>query len=444
MTPRAAPTSPLRLLAGPPAAAGAESLADHRRRLGPLPDWSGIPGVIPVLEASGLLGRGGAGFPVGRKWRTVAERRTGRAVVLANGAEGEPLSHKDRALMALRPHVVIDGALLAAGAVGADEVILYVGAEHRAARTALSRALAARASELLVPVRLVAAPPGYVSGEESAAVHFVNSGDARPTTVPPRVFERGVAGAATLVNNVESLANAALIGRFGDAWYRAAGSGQTRGTALVTVGAGMGGTVREIELGSPLAQVIADAGAHGPGSHGAGPHSSRVNGSGTLGTAMPLARVRAILLGGYFGGWVDAAEARGLTLDPVGLRAVGRSFGCGVVSVLPDDACGVIATARIMAYMAGQSARQCGPCVFGLGAIAGALERLATGNAARDDLGRVARWAGMIAGRGACRHPDGAVGLVQSALRVFGDEFEAHRRGRRCTATARASLAGVA
>ncbi len=131
-----------RLLAGPAFAAGAEGFADQIGRLGPVPLGDARGGLIPTLEASGLLGRGGAGFPVGRKWRTVAEHSNDDAVVLANGAEGEPLSAKDRALMTLRPHLVIDGALLATRAVGADAVILYVGAGHTAARASLRRALA--------------------------------------------------------------------------------------------------------------------------------------------------------------------------------------------------------------------------------------------------------------------------------------------------------------
>ena len=157
---------------------GTESLGSHRQRLGPLP---AVPAgeLIAELEASGLLGRGGAGFPVGRKWRTVAQRSSGRAVVLANGAEGEPLSHKDRSLMTARPHLVIDGALLGARAVGADDIIFYVGSEHRAAEAAMRHALAER-QDVRGRATIVSAPAGYVSGEESAAVHFVNAGDARP------------------------------------------------------------------------------------------------------------------------------------------------------------------------------------------------------------------------------------------------------------------------
>src|SRR2546429_616439 len=180
---------PGRLPAGPEMeliarAAGAESLTAHLQRLGPMPALpSGA--LIAEVEASGLVGGGGAGFPVGRKWRAVAERAAGSAVVLANGAEGEPLSFKDRSLMAARPHLVIDGALLAARAVGASDITFYVGAEHRTADAALRQALAERTGEVRGRTRIVAAPAGYVSGAESAAVHYVNAGDARPTASPP-------------------------------------------------------------------------------------------------------------------------------------------------------------------------------------------------------------------------------------------------------------------
>ncbi len=212
-----------RLLAGPPLDGPAEPLDAHRARLGGLPDGAGVHDLIGTLEASGLLGRGGAGFPVGRKWRALAERKGGPAVVVVNGAEGEPASFKDRILMANRPHLVVDGAILAADAIGADEIVFYVGAEHEPAVAAMSRAIEERRRELSRPIRLVQAPISYVAGEASAAVNFINTGDARPTTTPPRVSERGVGGAPTLVQNVESLAYAALIARFGERWYRSAG-----------------------------------------------------------------------------------------------------------------------------------------------------------------------------------------------------------------------------
>jgi NADH:ubiquinone oxidoreductase subunit F (NADH-binding) len=404
--PMAAGNAQRRLFDGRPLPAGPEPLAEHMARLGPLPSRRERKDVLPALEASELLGRGGGGFPVGRKWRSVAERSGGRAVVLANGAEGEPLSAKDRAVMTLRPHAVLDGALLAADAVGADEVILYLGSAHRAARRSMTDALGQRV--VPVPVRIVAAPDRYIAGEESAAVHFVNQGDARPTASPARPYERGVAGRPTLVQNVESLAYAGLIARFGPDWYRGESAAGPGGIGLMTLAGVAHPGVREIELGTPLGQVISQSGAR-------------------------QGETRAVLLGGYFGRWVAMPDAWPTALEPAALRAAGLTFGCGVVSVLGPDGCGVSQTSAILDYLAEQSAAQCGPCVFGLRAIADATARLASRSAASDDLVRIERWAGQLAGRGACRHPDGAAGLLQSALEAFGDEWNRHARSRTCS-----------
>jgi NADH:ubiquinone oxidoreductase subunit F (NADH-binding) len=392
------------VLSGPDLRDGMESAASHLSRLGPLPTAAGL---VDALERSDLRGRGGAAFPVGRKWRAVAAGRGPAPVVLVNGAEGEPLSRKDRVLMEARPHLVLDGAALAADAVGAAEVVLYVGSEHGAAAVALHRALAERPDPERRRTRVVAAPARYVAGEETAAVRFLNDGVALPTSAPPRPFERGVGGRPTLVQNVESLGHAALIARFGDRWFRELG-----GTTLLTVG----GAVRrpgvlEVPQGTALERAVGAAGG-------------------------PAARSTAVLLGGYLGGWVEADEAWKLPLDAAALRARGHTLGCGVVAVLPEDRCGVVETARIMSYLADQSARQCGPCAFGLRAIAAAVSRIAAGAAQPDDLERIRRWTGELGGRGACHHPDGAAGLLLSALRVFAGEFRHHQERDGCTAAA--------
>lgn len=395
-----------RLLGGPPFAAGAESFDAHQSRLGRLPN--GRDDLIATLTQSGLLGRGGAGFPVGRKWAAVESRSDGDARILVNGAEGEPLSAKDRALMSARPQLILDGALLAARAVGAREIVVYVGAAHVDARIALSRAIAER-PRVGVAIRVVVGPVAYVAGEESAAVHFVNAGDARPTLTPPRPFERGIDAQPTLVNNVESFANVALIARYGAAWYREPGRGDTRGTALVTVTGAPHGGVREIELGTRIGEVAADVGLRADRTH-------------------------AVLVGGYFGTWVGRDAAWPLPLDPRALRSARATFGTGIVSFLPLEQCGVSATATVLEYMAAQSAAQCGPCVFGLRSMADTMSALASGRAVPDDVERLERWAAQIMGRGACRHPDGAVGLLSSAIAAFGADFASHATRRRCVA----------
>lgn len=402
-----------RLLSGPATSAGAEALPDHRARLGDLPGRTERSRLIPMLDAAGLLGRGGAGFPVGRKWASVAGRAKGDAVVLANGAEGEPLSHKDRVLMAARPHLILDGLDLAAEAVGARRAVLYVGSEHIEARSALERALAERSADRRsaiprVPISIVAPPVSYIAGEESAAVHFVNAGDPRPTTVPPRPYEKGVAGKSTLVQNVESLAQAALIARYGDAWYCEAGRGETRGTALVTVTGGSRPGVLEIDMGTTVAELAELTGVTG-------------------------AAGSPVLLGGYFGTLVAGDAAWRMPLDPAQLARSGAGFGAGVVAFLGEETCGVTTTARIMDYMAGSSAAQCGPCVFGLRAIADASARIATGQARQDDLQRLKFWSGSLTGRGACRMPDGTTALLASSLRVYDADWSSHQHHRRCS-----------
>jgi NADH:ubiquinone oxidoreductase subunit F (NADH-binding) len=403
------------LLAGPSPAHGMENLDEHRQRVGPLPPPS--PALIESLERSNLRGKGGAGFPVATKWRSVAAQRGGSPVVLANGGEGEPLSRKDRVLMERRPHLVIDGAVLAAGSIGADGVVLYVGADHVAALSAMHRALAERPADERERIRLVSAPVRYVSGEESAAVHFINDGIALPTSVPPRPYERGIDGRPTLVQNVETLAHVALIARFGDAWFRSLGIGSASGTTLVTIA---GAVQQTVLIEARQGMTVTDA----------------VNAAGGLTSASD-----AVLLGGYFGGWVDSDTAWGLALDHEPLRNGGYALGCGVIAVLPSTRCGVVETARILAYLAHESARQCGPCTFGLRAIAASAGRVAALSGTDGDFEHIQRWGGQLTGRGACRHPDGAAGMLGSALRVFAGEFLLHSRDRHCNVTTAVAVA---
>ncbi len=194
------------------------SLDAHFRRWGQMP--GGGVRLIDEVERAGLRGRGGAGFPTATKLRTVAAAR--RSIVVANGTEGEPASSKDKALLVGSPHLVLDGLSIAAETVGAGEAIICVDAAATSALKAVTAALAERqqVDADRVPIRVEATPSGYVTGEESALVHWLNGGEAKPTFVPPRPFERGVRGRPTLVNNVETLAHLALIARFGADWYR--------------------------------------------------------------------------------------------------------------------------------------------------------------------------------------------------------------------------------
>lgn len=401
------PTGSLRLLAGWADTGASARLAEHLARHGPLPieayDGRGGPDrLIEVVGRAGLRGRGGAGFPTGRKLSTVVAGR-GRPIVLANGCEGDPASAKDRALLELAPHLVLDGIALAAHAVGAAEATLCVhegsGLVHRIAAAGRERGPEA------VAMRVVEIPRAYVASEESALVNFLNTGDARPTVTPPRPATRGVAGRPTLVDNVETLAHLALIARYGSEWFRRAGTAASPGTTLVT----LGGAVRrpgvyEVELGLPIGAVLQLAG----------------------GSSEPL---RAVLIGGLGGSWLSASEVATLPLTHEDLGASGAALGVAALVAWPARACGVAQTARVLRFLARESAGQCGPCMFGLPAIADDMTAIATGSrAAAPGLARLHRRLGVIGGRGACAHPDGAVRLAGSAVRVFADDVAAHVR----------------
>lgn len=392
-----------RLLAGLRPGGAAMTLAEHSLAHGPMPR---VPPqqLIDDVEHSGLRGRGGADFPTARKLRAVAGRRRVGAVVV-NGSETEPASAKDRLLLGRLPHLVLDGAVLAAGAVGAREVIVKVGDGRADVVNALEAAIAVRDRDP-ASIRVVAGPEGYVAGEESAVVHYLNGGGPLPTFVPPRPFERGYRGRPTLIQNPETLAQIALVARFGSRWYRELGTAADPGSALVTIsGAVAAPGVYELAFGTTMNDLLDAAG----------------------GAVEPL---QALLVGGYFGTWVEASQAMRLRLAREDLRSVGCSLGSGVLIALGESACGLHESARVIAYLAGQSAGQCGPCVYGLRAIADAFGALADGVAGPRERDRVLRWANDIRGRGACHHPDGAVRFVESALRVFERDVEWHRTAR--------------
>ena len=292
---RLAGTRPRLLYPGP------AGLIEHTARYGPPPSGLSRPqreALIAEVDRAGLTGRGGAGFPTARKLAAVAAGHS-PAVVVANGTEGEPASIKDRVLMARSPHLVLDGAVVAAELTGAGRAVIVV---HRDVREIMDEAAAERARAGLDRVRLEVrtAAGGFVAGQASAVVRWVERGVAAPTATPPRLAQRGLRGAPTLVQNVETLAHLALIARYGAAWFRSAGTPAEPGTMLVTVlGAVREPGVLEVGTGTAVGQLLELAG----------------------GASAPP---QALLLGGYFGAWVDAAGASGRPFSFGRARRPGR------------------------------------------------------------------------------------------------------------------------
>jgi NADH:ubiquinone oxidoreductase subunit F (NADH-binding) len=378
---------------------GTPDLAGHLNRYGPMPTIHDARELIALTETAGLRGRGGAGFPTARKLTAVASGRR-RPYVVVNACESEPASHKDATLLRCAPHLVLDGAALAARALGADTAVVCLHRGDPATRH-LSRALAERAGDG-IDWRLAELPHRYVASEASALARFLTDGEALPTARPPRPEQRGVRGRPTLIDNAETLAHLALIARYGAGWYRSVGTRTDPGTALVTIGGYVARPgVYEIELGAPLSATIAAAG----------------------GATTPVA---ATLVGGYGGTWVGDPSLP-LSHDPAGPDAT--TIGAGALMVLPAWACAIAETARVVAFLAAESAGQCGPCTFGLPSIAADFAELVHGGPA---TARLARRLPLLTGRGACAHPDGAVRLAVSALRVFDADVRTHQAGGRC------------
>jgi NADH:ubiquinone oxidoreductase subunit F (NADH-binding) len=371
------------------------SYAAHCQRLGPLPSTGRE--LIAVVDAAGLRGRGGARFPTARKMAAVADRR-GPAVLIANGTEGEPLSGKDRALLAWNPHLVLDGMAAAAAAVGATRAVLAVERARPDTVAAVRRAMAERPGG--PEVELALTPSRFVVGQETALVNWINTRDARPV-FGSRPFERGVGGRPTLVDNVETLAHVGLIARFGPKWFRAVGPADEPGSTLVTVTGGVRRPgVYEIPVGYPLGDLLGHVEAE---------------------------PAQAVLIGGYFGAWIGSEQAQGAHLSTGGLARFGAAPGAGVIVAVPIDACAWAEVARVAGWYSAHSAGQCGPCQFGLADIARAVSGVANGDDGAEAALR--RWAQMVRGRGACHFPDGAATFVDTALDVLAAEVADHRRG---------------
>ncbi|MDP9883446.1 NADH:ubiquinone oxidoreductase subunit F (NADH-binding) [Sinomonas atrocyanea] len=352
--------------------------------------------LLTELESSGLAGRGGAGFPAWRKLSSISGRRP---VVIANGAEGEPVSRKDAALLRWAPHLVLDGLLDAGEALGASQLFLYAPADSLAAvRDAVAERRDARR------VRLVEAPRTFISGEATAVVSALEGGPALPRDTTQRLSSSGYRGQPTLLHNIETLAHLALVARYGASWFRSTGTREDPGTRLVSLAGDVPAeAVLEVPGGATVREIL-QAGGVNPAS------------------------TAAVLVGGFHGAWVPSSGFD-RPMTTAGLARYGGRPGAGVLLALAQGRCGLAAAAPIARYLADSSAQQCGPCMFGLPAMAAVVERIAGGERTPWLASEAERLAGLITGRGACRHPDGAAGFVRSTLSVFRDEVHAHLGG---------------
>jgi NADH:ubiquinone oxidoreductase subunit F (NADH-binding)/ferredoxin len=343
-----------------------------------------------MAERVDLRGRGGAGFPFARKLRAVARHRADGAeiTVVVNGAEGEPGSAKDQVLLTRAPHLVLDGAAIAARALDSRDLVVAIAGGGPARRS-----IHAAAAERDLPVRLVEVAGRFISGESGAVVRAVNGDVPVPPGRDVRTSDSGVAGRPTLLSNAETFAQLAVLVSLGTDVYARVGTRDEPGTVLLTVA---GGTVVEAPMGTPLGTVLERCG---------------------------VSAGQGVLVGGYHGAWLAPAAARA-PVSRAGMAAAGGTLGAGVVLPLAPGTCPLGEVIQVTAYLAAESAGQCGPCRFGLPETVRALTALAEGTGTRRGV-RAAADIGR--GRGACSHPDGAARFVLSALDVFDHDINAHQ-----------------
>lgn len=378
---------------GPALLAGLDrgpSLAAHRRQYGELPRV-GLDDLLGALARLRVRGRGGAAFPFEVKLRTAAAGR--RPVVVVNLSEGEPASAKDSALATQRPHLVLDGAVATARALGAREVHVVVPRERPATASAVRAAVAERPDRPRITVHT--AESRFVAGQARAVLELMAGRPNLPVTAWAPEAVAGHRGRPTLLSNAETWAQVGRLVLVGERRYAALGTAEEPGTTLLTL-SGPQPTVVEVELGTPWRDVLP------------------ATWSG-----------RPVLAGGFHGSWVPWPRLVAARVSVDAMAAAGTPLGAGVL-VCPAQ-CPVEFTARVVDYLAGQSAGRCGPCFNGLPALALAMRAVADGTG---PTGRVEQLAALVVRRGACAHPDGTVRLVRSLLATFPGEVAAHGAGR--------------
>jgi NADH:ubiquinone oxidoreductase subunit F (NADH-binding) len=390
----------------------------------------GPAATIETLTASGLRGRGGGGFPTGRKWSGIASQSGTRRYVVCNGAEGEPGTFKDRALLRANPYQVVEGIVIAAFAVGAEEVFICLkrsfAQEHESVTRAVQEFQAAGICSDC-KVTIVAGPDEYLFGEEKAMLEVIEGKPPLPRWFPP--YEHGLFATApqlgwevtprsgeqggpnpTLVNNVETLATVPHILARGADWFRSMGTAGSAGTIVATVvGDVVAPDVGEVELGTPLGAVI-DAVASGVWAGRA---------------------VKAVLSG--VANPVVTVDQLDVPLSYEGFQAIGGGMGAAGFIVYDDTACMVDVAYRLSRFLYIESCGQCPPCKIGSGEITKHLENLETGAGSDENLRWITHWLSRVTDGNRCYLAVEEQAVVGSLLRAFTGEFAEHAAGRRCS-----------
>ena len=385
--------------------------------------------IIDTISDSGLRGRGGAGFPTGRKWSQVARQKEATRYVVCNGDEGDPGAFMDRSIMEGDPHRMIEGMMIAALAVGAQEGYIYVRAEYPLAIHRLKTAIA-QAEELGLlgdhilgtgfsfRLHINRGAGAFVCGEGSALTASIEGKRGMPRVKPPRTVEKGLWEKPTVLNNVETYANVPMIISRGAQWYRSIGTPSSPGTkAFALTGNVVNTGLIEVPMGITLREVIFDIGG------------GIRNGK----------QFKAVQIGGPSGGCLVENQLDS-PMDFDSLTKIGAMIGSGGLVVMDEDTCMVEVARFFMSFTQRESCGKCVPCREGTRRMLEILERIVAGNGSLSDLDELEELADMISNTALCGLGKSAAKPVVSTLRAFRSEYEAHIVDKTCPAHVCASL----
>lgn len=369
--------------------------------------------IIPTLEAADLRGMGGAGFPTHRKWQAVADQQAGDKWLICNGNEDEPGTFKDRLLLEQAPHQVLEGALIAALATGANHLAMYINPHEADAilsmRNAIDQWKALPDEQAMLPdhiksLEVVVSSGLYIGGEESAAIATVEGGFPFPRRKPPFPFQSGVHGCPTAVNNVETYAHVTHILRNGAQWYRDLGVGHAAGTKIFSLsGDVLKPGAYELPMGTTLRSLVYN--------HGGGMLQGK--------------EFKAVFTGGPSNTILNRSDLD-VPLDFDSVRERHSSLGTGAMIVISEGTGIVRRVTQYVDFFAHSSCGQCPPCKIGTHQMSRLLQKIDTGQGRRSDLDALINLSKMLPGSGRCGLVTGAATVLESSLYKFRDEYEKH------------------
>jgi len=379
--------------------------------------------LIKLVADAGLRGRGGAGFPTGKKWQLTREAPEQPRYLVINGGEDEPGSKKDRVLLENLPHFVIEGAILGAYAISAAKAFLYINAKYEVAikniNDALSEAKSAGywgenilGSNFNLEFEVIPAPHNYVAGEDTAVLEVIEGKKPWPRQKPPFPVTVGLFGKPTSVNNVETLTNVAPIVFNGADWYRKFGTAESAGTMIFSLDDDVNRPgVYELPFGTPLRQLIEDCGGG-------------MRGGKKIKAIMPAAPSSAYL----------PPEKIDTPLDHNSMRDAGSGLGCGVVKLVAEGTCIVEEVLKISEFFTAESCGQCPACRMETNTLTSLIKKVQAGQGGQPILEQFGKVLAFNKGKGFCNLIAMPGPPIESALKLFPGDFEAHLATGKCPA----------